>query len=73
MMSSVDPVRDMEIIKTELILKDLEILAKHKARVEKGAKAGDKKAGSQRTRAGRAETTLRTPQLTSTSSLLEKK
>ena len=41
---SVDPVRDMEIIKTELILKDLEILSKHKARVEKGAKAGDKKA-----------------------------
>ena len=41
---SVDPVRDMEIIKTELILKDLEILAKHKARVEKAAKAGDKKA-----------------------------
>lgn len=41
---SVDPVRDMEIIKTELVLKDLEILAKHKARVEKAAKAGDKKA-----------------------------
>ena len=43
---SVDPVRDMEIIKTELILKDLDILSKHKARVEKGAKAGDKKAQS---------------------------
>ena len=41
---NVDPVRDMEIIKTELILKDLEILSKHKTRVEKGAKAGDKKA-----------------------------
>ncbi len=41
---SVDPVRDMEIIKTELILKDLEILSKHKARVEKSARAGDKKA-----------------------------
>src|SRR3989338_692800 len=43
---TVDPVRDMEIIKTELILKDIEILSKHKARVEKGAKAGDKKAQS---------------------------
>ena len=43
---SVDPVRDMEIIKTELILKDLEILSKHKARVEKAAKAGDKKGQS---------------------------
>ena len=43
---AVDPARDMEIIKTELILKDLEILSKHKARVEKGARAGDKKAQS---------------------------
>ena len=42
----VAPARDMEIIKTELILKDLEILSKHKARVEKGAKAGVKKARS---------------------------
>ena len=41
---TVDPVRDMEIIKTELVLKDLEILSKHRMRVEKGAKAGDKKA-----------------------------
>lgn len=42
---SVDPVRDMEVIQTELILKDMEILSKHKARYEKGARAGvDKKA-----------------------------
>ena len=41
---SVDPLRDIDVIKTELILKDLEILSKHRARVEKGAKAGDKKA-----------------------------
>ncbi len=41
---SVDPVRDMEVIKTELILKDLDILSKHKARSEKSARAGDKKA-----------------------------
>lgn len=41
---SIDPLRDIEVIRTELILKDLEILSKHRARVEKGAKAGDKKA-----------------------------
>ncbi len=41
---SVDPVRDMEVIQTELILKDMDVLAKHKTRYEKGAKAGDKKA-----------------------------
>ena len=41
---SVDPLRDIEVIKTELILKDLEILAKHKTRYEKLAKSGDKKA-----------------------------
>src|SRR5689334_8676561 len=41
---SVDPVRDMEIIKTELILRDLDALSKHKARLEKAVRAGDKKA-----------------------------
>ena len=41
---SIDPLRDMEVIKTELILKDLEILSKHKSRLEKSARAGDKKA-----------------------------
>lgn len=41
---SVDPPRDIEVIKTELILKDLEILSKHKLRYEKAAKSGDKKA-----------------------------
>ncbi|MBI3251828.1 MAG: redox-regulated ATPase YchF [Candidatus Omnitrophica bacterium] len=41
---TVDPPRDMEVLKTELILKDLETLAKMKVRWEKAAKAGDKKA-----------------------------
>ena len=41
---NVDPLRDIEVVKTELILKDLEILSKHKIRYEKAAKAGDKKA-----------------------------
>ena len=41
---TVDPLRDIEVIRTELILKDIEVLAKHKTRYEKAAKAGDKKA-----------------------------
>ncbi len=41
---SVDPLRDIEVIRTELILKDLEILSKHKVRLEKASRAGDKKA-----------------------------
>jgi GTP-binding protein YchF len=42
---SVDPARDIEIVKTELILKDLDALAKHKTRFEKSSRTGlDKKA-----------------------------
>lgn len=41
---SVDPVRDKEIIDTELQLKDLETLEKRIAKVEKLAKSGDKDA-----------------------------
>jgi len=39
---SVDPMRDMEIINTELILKDLETLTKRIGNAEKEARAGDK-------------------------------
>ncbi len=42
---SVDPLRDIDVIQTELILKDMDALAKHKSRVEKAAKL-DKKAGA---------------------------
>ena len=41
---SVDPDRDMDVIRTELILRDLDALTKHKTRNEKTARAGDKKA-----------------------------
>ena len=41
---SVDPLRDIEVIQTELILKDMEVLGKHKTRAEK-AKT-DKKAAA---------------------------
>ena len=43
---SVDPLRDIETIDTELILSDLEVVANRAARMEKAAKTGDKKAGA---------------------------
>jgi ribosome-binding ATPase len=43
-MDTVDPVRDIEIINTELVLADLEAVEKRKAKQQKSAKSGDKKA-----------------------------
>jgi len=43
-MDSVDPVRDIEIINTELVLADLEAVEKRKTKTQKTAKSGDKKA-----------------------------
>jgi ribosome-binding ATPase len=42
--SSVDPARDMDIINTELILKDIETVDKRLVSLEKEARTGDKKA-----------------------------
>ena len=42
-MDTVDPVRDIEIINTELVLADLESIEKRKAKQQKAAKSGDKK------------------------------
>jgi len=42
--STVDPIRDMEIINTELALKDLETLEKNFKKLEGEARAGDKEA-----------------------------
>ncbi len=42
---NVNPVRDMEIINTELMLKDLEIVQKRLAKLESEAKSGDKQKG----------------------------
>lgn len=44
---SVDPVRDAEIIETELILADLESIEKQKQRLEKNARGGDKEIKAQ--------------------------
>ena len=46
-MDTVDPVRDIEIINTELVLADLESVEKRKARSLKTAKSGDKKSISE--------------------------
>ena len=43
---SVDPKRDVEIINTELALRDVGVVATNAARLEKTAKAGDKKAAA---------------------------
>ena len=39
-----DPVRDVEVVETELLLADLEILGRQRLKVEKRAQAGDKAA-----------------------------
>lgn len=42
-MDSVDPVRDIEVVNTELVLADLDSVEKRKAKQQKAAKSGDKK------------------------------
>jgi GTP-binding protein YchF len=41
---SIDPARDIDIIETELMLKDLETIAQRKKTIEKKARAGEKEA-----------------------------
>src|ERR1700678_2877199 len=43
-MDSVDPIRDIEIVNTELILADLDSVQKRRSKQQKAAKGGDKKA-----------------------------
>src|SRR6201990_954672 len=42
-MDTVDPVRDIDIVNTELVLADMESVEKRKAKQQKAAKSGDKK------------------------------
>lgn len=42
-LGSLDPVRDVEVVETELFLADLEILERHRLKLERRLKAGDKK------------------------------
>lgn len=46
-MDTVDPIRDIEVIDTELILADLESVQKRRQRNAKAAKSGDKKAAAE--------------------------
>ena len=43
-MGSVDPLRDVEVVNTELMLKDLEVVSRRKEKEHKLAKSGDKQA-----------------------------
>jgi GTP-binding protein YchF len=43
-LSAVDPVRDVEVVETELLLADLEVVGRHLSKLEKRAKVGDKAA-----------------------------
>src|ERR1700704_5934508 len=43
-MDTVDPIRDIEIVNTELVLADLDSIQKRRTRQQKMAKSGDKKA-----------------------------
>src|SRR4030042_681855 len=45
-LAALDPVRDVEVVETELILADLEILERQRVKTEKRAKAGDKAAAA---------------------------
>jgi GTP-binding protein YchF len=42
-MDTVDPVRDIDVVNTELVLADLDSVEKRKAKQQKAAKSGDKK------------------------------
>ena len=43
-MGGIDPVRDIEVVTTELVLADLEAIAKRVGKTQKNAKSGDKEA-----------------------------
>lgn len=53
-----DPVRDVEVVETELFLADLEILERYRTKLERRLKAGDRKAEAALRVASRVEETL---------------
>jgi ribosome-binding ATPase len=55
---SVDPVRDIEVVNTELMLSDLETVRKRREKVAKDAKRGDKAAAAEEAVLARIETAL---------------
>ena len=61
-MDTVDPIRDIEVINTELILADIEAIQKRRAKQQKIAKGGDKKAQAELDLLDRLEPHLNTGQ-----------
>jgi GTP-binding protein YchF len=55
---SVDPVRDIEVINTELMLADLEQVSKRRERLAKDIKRGDKSAAAEEAALGKIESVL---------------
>src|SRR5215212_3203875 len=55
---TVDPVRDIEVINTELILADLEVIQKRRERLAKDAKRGDKGAAAEDAVLGKIEAAI---------------
>jgi hypothetical protein len=45
-LSALDPVRDVEVVETELLLADLQLLGRHRLKWDKKARAGDKGAAA---------------------------
>jgi len=56
--STIDPVRDIEVINTELMLADLEVVQKRRERLAKDAKRGDKSAVAEDTVLGKIESAI---------------
>ena len=56
--STIDPVRDIEVINTELMLADLEVVQKRRERLAKDAKRGDKSAVAEDAVLGKIEAAL---------------
>lgn len=57
-LGSLDPVRDVEVVETELFLADLEVLTRQAAKLEKRAKSGDKGAAAALAALSKAEAAL---------------
>jgi GTP-binding protein YchF len=57
-LGGLDPVRDVEVVETELLLADLEILERHRVKLEKRRKGGDKDADKGLNLAARVEAGL---------------
>jgi len=57
-LAGLDPVRDVEVVETELLLADLEILGRQRLKLEKRAQAGDKAAAQAHPTLARVEAGL---------------